>query len=139
MKKSIYLLVYLFLFTSVCQAQIHNQHSCNAVSLNRTIELNGSSDQESIIIDVPKGTSKMHVSINSIIKSGYLTVELYDPKGNKKGNFSIESQLNSTKKKDQVCGQMQKHIEDPLKGKWIVLLVPNKVIGDISICTSLHE
>ena len=139
MKKSIQLFACLFLFATLLQAQQQSQHSCNAVSLNRTIQFDGSSDQENIVIDVSKNTSKMHVSINSTVKSGYLTVELYDPKGNKKGNFSIESQVNSSQKKEQVCGQMQKHIDDPIKGKWVIKLVPNKVIGDVSICTSLHD
>ncbi|WP_299116638.1 hypothetical protein [uncultured Winogradskyella sp.] len=139
MKKSIQLFLCLFLFSALIQAQQRQLDSCNSTSTNRTIQFDGSSEQQAIIIDVSKDTNKMHVSINSTVKSGYLTVELYDPKGNKKGNFSIESQVNTSEKKEQVCGQMQKHIEDPVNGKWTVLLVPNKVIGDVSICTSLHN
>lgn len=139
MKKSIQLFTFLFLFTSVVVAQQNSQQSCNATSLNRTINFDGSSDQENIAIDVSEDNKTMHVGINSTVNSGYLTVELYDPKGNKKGNFSIESQLNNDKKKERVCGQMQKHIDDPMKGKWIVKLIPNKVVGDVSICTSLHN
>lgn len=140
MKKSFQLFVYLLLSIPLLQAQQNSQQSCNAISLNRSIEFDGSSDQENITIDVSENTNKMHISINSTVDSGYLTVELYDPKGNKKGNFSIESQLTSNnKKKELVCGQMQKHIDDPIKGKWIVKLVPNKVYGKVSICTSLHD
>ena len=140
MKKSIQFFACLFLFTSVLQAQQYGQKSCSAITLNRTIEFDGSSEAENIIIDVSEDTGKMHVGINSTIKSGFLTVELYDPKGNKKGNFSIESQQNTNdKKKEMVCGQMQKHIDDPMKGKWVILLTPSKVKGDVSICTSMYD
>ncbi|RNC86959.1 MAG: hypothetical protein ED556_05920 [Winogradskyella sp.] len=139
MKKIFKVFACLFLFTAIVNAQQISQKSCSAVCLNRTIQLDGSSDKETITVDVSEDTGKMHLNINSKVESGYLTVELYDPKGNKKGNFSIESQSNSSKTKEQVCGQMQKYIEDPIKGKWSVVLVPKKVVGDVSICTSLYD
>ena len=139
MKKTFKLFACLFLFTAIVNAQQFSQKSCNAVCKTRTIELDDSSDKETITVDVSEDVNKMHLNINSNVKSGYLTVELYDPKGNKKGNFSIESQSKSSKTKEQVCGQMQKYIEDPIEGKWTVVLVPKKVVGNVSICTSLYN
>ncbi|WP_298758554.1 hypothetical protein [uncultured Psychroserpens sp.] len=141
MKKSIKLVTCLFLLLSLTiHAQQNSQHiqQCDAVTLNRNIQLDGSSDTEEIKIEVASNAKKLHIGINSTIKSGYLTVEVYDPKGNKKGNFSIESQVkSSSKKKELVCGQMQKHIDEPIKGDWVIKLIPNNVAGDISICTSM--
>ena len=139
MKNSIKLMTCFIFFLSLSiQAQQNNQHQCDAVTLNRSIQFDGSSDTEDIKIEVADATKKLYVSINSTIKSGHLTVEVYDPKGNKKGNFSIESQVKSSnKKKELVCGQMQKQIDDPIKGNWVIKLIPNNVAGDVSICTSM--
>ncbi|WP_298903327.1 hypothetical protein [uncultured Psychroserpens sp.] len=139
MKKSIKLVTCLFLLLSLSiQAQQNNQKHCDAITLNRSIQFDGSSDTEEIKVEVADSAKKLYVSINSTIKSGYLTVEVYDPKGNKKGNFSIESQVKSSnKKKELVCGQMQKHIDDPIQGNWVIKLIPNNVAGDVSICTSM--
>ncbi len=107
---------------------------CDGISLARSIEFNGSSDTEQIKVEVSEGSKDLTLQVNGTIKSGYLTVEIFDPKGNKKGNFSIESQISSSDtKKEMVCGQMSRQIKDPMKGSWIVKLIPKDVVGDITI------
>lgn len=134
----------MFLFlTSNAFSQSQNQGQqdceCSSTSLSRNIELDDSSDTEDIKIEVSDEVKKMFIGVNSIIESGYLTVEIYDPSGNKKGNFSVESQLKSSnKKKEQVCGQMQKQIDDPEKGTWRVKLIPKNAVGQIQIQTSQY-
>ncbi|WP_353779456.1 hypothetical protein [Winogradskyella sp. 3972H.M.0a.05] len=124
-----------FLMPTNVSAQQYSQKQCSGVSTMRNIEFNGSSDVEEIKVEVSDDTENMSLNVNGTIKSGYLTVEIYDPKGKKHGNFSIESQLkSSSKKKELVCGQMQKIIEDPMKGDWVVKLIPKDVSGEISIC-----
>ena len=138
MKQLIKLFTCLTLFLLLSTTVVGQQ--CNGITLNRNIELDGSSDTEEIKVEVSKDTTTLFIGINSTIQSGQLTIELYDPKGNKHGNFSVESQLKSNKSRtESVCGQMQKQIKDPVKGDWIVKLIPNKVIGNVSICTSLTE
>ncbi len=129
----------LLLLTSNAFSQSQGQQDCecNATTLSRNIELDGSSDTEDIKIEVSDETKKMFIGVNSTIESGYLTVEIYDPSGNKKGNFSVESQVKSSdKKREQVCGQMQKQIEDPEKGTWRVKLIPKNAVGKIHIQSS---
>ncbi|WP_299114507.1 hypothetical protein [uncultured Winogradskyella sp.] len=130
-------LSFFLLFTLGVFAQSQSTHQCNSTTSNRNIELEGSSDTENIKIEVDKDVNKIHIGVSSTIKSGYLTVEVYDPKGNKKGNFSVESQIKpGDKKKELVCGQMQKQIDEPIEGTWIVKLIPRDAVGTISIHTS---
>lgn len=117
---------------------------CSGISSNRSIELDSSSDKEKIKIEVTENVQKLHFGISSTITSGDLTVEIYDPKGKKQGNFSVESQLNSStssnaKKKELVCGSMQKGISNPMKGDWTIKLIPKKVTGTVAIHTSQQE
>ena len=39
----------------------------------------------------------------------------------------------NAKKKETVCGQMQKQISDPIKGDWVVRLIPKNVKGKVSV------
>ena len=110
------------------------QKSCNSNNTTRNITLDGSSDTENIKLEVADNVKDLHLGINSTISSGYLTVEIYDPKGGKQGYFSVESQMSSgAKKKEEVCGQMNKQINEPMKGEWTVKLIPKNVKGKISI------
>ena len=104
----------------------------------RSIELEASSDNESITLQVEKDVECLQIGVNSTIKSGSLTMEIYDPKGNKQGNFSVESQISSSsasqgKKKELVCGQLNKTIKEPMAGAWQVKLFPKTVTGTINI------
>ncbi|WP_299224543.1 hypothetical protein [uncultured Psychroserpens sp.] len=143
MKKSVYLFTTLFLFLSLfINAQQHqNSHSnCDTTTTGRTIKFNGSSDVEAIIINVSEDTKIAEIAVNTTIKSGHLTVEIHDPKGNKKGNFSVESLIKSSEKKSElVCGQMHKQISDPKAGKWIVHLIPKNVSGEVTIQTFMSN
>ncbi len=138
MKKSINLFTCLTLFMFFSLSMFAQQ--CDVVTTNRNIQLDGSSDTEEITVEVTEDITCLSIGINSTIQSGYLTMEIYDPKGEKQGNFSVESQLKSNAKtKELVCGQMQKQIKEPLKGKWVVKLIPNNVKGDITIHTMLYK
>ena len=143
MKTSIKLIITLVTFLSASHAidaQQISMENCSSSTTNRTIKLENSSENEDITIAIPKDLGCMHIAISSTINSGYLTVEIYDPKGNKKGNFSIESQVKSSaSKSEMVCGQLQKQINDPIAGDWVVKLIPNNVSGDISINTLQME
>lgn len=132
MKKSIQLLVF------ICAIVLYGQQSfaqdCTSVNTSRNIELDGSSEREEIKLNVAEDVKHLHLFINSTISTGFLTVEIYDPKGKKRGYYTVESQMNSNaKKKETVCGQMQKQISDPIKGDWVVRLIPKNVKGKVSV------
>ena len=140
MTKSIKLIAVLSLILFIAPfgiAQNNNSHHNNNCStISRNIQLDGSSKIEEIKLDVAEDISCLQIAVNSTIKSGSLTMEIFDPKGDKQGNFSVESQINSSSSsnaKELVCGQLNKTIKEPMKGKWIIKLKPKNVTGDITI------
>ena len=130
-------LALFILLPNNANAQQYSQKQCSGTSMTRTIELDDSSETEKIKIDVAEDTKNLSFNVYGLVKSGSLTVEVYDPKGNKHGNFSVESQIKaSSTAKEKVCGQMQRSIKDPVKGKWVIKLIPKNVTGEISMCAS---
>lgn len=122
------------------------QEECNCSSSNttRNIELEDSSSNEVIKVAVADDANHLMIGVNSTITSGSLTMEIFDPKGNKQGNFSVESMMRSSsnskgKNKETVCGQLNKSFKDPMKGDWTVKLKPKKVSGKIQISSHLSN
>ena len=106
------------------------------MTTTRNIEFDQSSETQSVNIAVSEGNSQLCFGISSTLKSGDLTVEIYDPNGKDYGNFSIEGNNSaSAKNKDMVCGQINKQIKDPMKGDWVVKLLPSQANGQIAIHT----
>lgn len=120
--------------------------------LNRTIILGNSEKFESnseirnVILKVDKKTAAFSLNIACKVQLGILTVEIYDPNGEKQGEFSIESHrkskmsINGSKvsifrnpKSENVEGNISKQINEPVKGNWIVKLIPKGAIADINI------
>jgi hypothetical protein len=139
MTKSIKLIVAvgLILFiTPITFAQY--KQNCSNYNTTRNIELDDSSSNEVVKVEVKDNAKHLMIGVNSTISSGSLTMEIFDPKGNKQGNFSVESMMSSNsnskgKNKETVCGQLNKSFQDPMKGEWTIKLKPKKVSGKINI------
>lgn len=110
-------------------------------SLSKTINLNGESDQIEVTIPISDNKVALSILIASIVWAGELTIEVYDPTGEKLGNYSVGSQ-NSIKtnktgsdptKKETVTGQITKTVEFPITGNWKVLIIPKNAKGTLDI------
>jgi hypothetical protein len=103
------------------------------------------SEVKNISLNVQQNTSSLFVEIVSGVQYGSLTIEIYNPKKEKIGEFSVESQLPTSDKvkkeytqyKDGlgefVSGQIQKYVNSPTSGKWIIKIIPKEAIGNIKI------
>ena len=139
MTKSIKLFatVSLILFLAPVTLAQHKSN-CSNSNTQRSINLDDSSSKEEVKVEVAENTKHLMIGVNSTISAGALTMEIFDPKGNKQGNFSVESMMSSNsnsngKSKESVCGQLNKSFQDPMKGKWTIKLKPRKVTGNIKI------
>jgi hypothetical protein len=81
-----------------------------------------------------------NLRITSTLFSGDLTVELYDSKGEKQGNFSLANQAilakpDSVKRplNETVRGEITRNFENPGKGEWVVKLLPKNASGFVEI------
>ena len=164
-KRAVYLIICIFLVPLASFGQIVSSSSETKVELQRTIQLKNDSKTEEIIIDIKPKTLKLAMWINSSVTHGTLTIEVYDPKGTKQGNYTIGTQLISGKyssctndgqpqligkysngqlkliseKKEIVQGNIRKSLVEPQFGKWIVKIIPTDVTGNIRIQTANDE
>lgn len=106
------------------------------VSIERAIWLDNDSKTKEIVIPVETKSKKLQLVINSAITSGKLSIEIYDPKGEKQGNFSIGTQTNLGSQ-EKVRGNISKSLKEPLVGKWMIKIIPSEASGDVHIQTSI--
>jgi hypothetical protein len=84
--------------------------------------------------------------IRSTILEGELTIELYDAKGEKQANFFIANQAQLAKpdtiKKpinEAVKGEISKKFDNPVKGEWVVRIIPKNAGGFLEINSSQNS
>ncbi|MFV0266043.1 MAG: hypothetical protein ACK5HT_02800 [Draconibacterium sp.] len=126
------LLTSLILIASISFAQTKSNTETD-FTVQRDIKFKNSSDVKEVIIEVKSDDSMLQLMISSIVESGELSVEIYDPTNKKQGNFSIGTQLNSTELNEKVRGQIQKKFTTPKEGTWKVKFIAKNASGNISI------
>jgi hypothetical protein len=84
--------------------------------------------------------------IRSTIFEGELTIELYDAKGEKQANFFIANQAllakpDTIKKpiSEAVKGEISKKFDNPVKGEWVVRIIPKNAGGFLEINSSQNS
>jgi hypothetical protein len=132
MKKTTWLIIGFILIYASSTAQ--KPDSFAKTNLEREISLKNDSKTEEITITIEQGTKLFELMINSSIKSGKLTIEIFDPSGTKQGNFSVETQLGSDKN-EQVVGNFHKSLKEPQSGNWRIKIIPVMANGLLSIRT----
>ena len=110
------------------------------VSLNRRIQLTDHSGSKTITVDVNEDVQEFILSVICDLTSGVLAIEIYDPKGNKRGNFSVKGSGHSDDTSgwaEIVGGVINKRYPNPLKGTWSLKFIAEKVTADILINTNI--
>jgi hypothetical protein len=153
------------------------------INVNSSINLRPDSEESKIPVTITDTSKTVNFRIAATIHEGELSVEIYDPNGEKRGNFSISCQPGSAKtKKDRARetssksdgkddgnsltlssssssssssskssselstlststsssssnaqGQIYRSVRNPIKGNWIIKLIPKKAKGDVKI------
>jgi len=109
-------------------------------SLTRAISLIDNSGSKTISIEINDGSPEFLLSIDCNLQKGSLDVEIYDPKGTKRGNFSVKGSGHSNSKSgwhETVGSVINKRYLNPLKGTWSLKFVAKKVTADIMIKTKI--
>ena len=106
------------------------------VDLQRRISMERDSKSEEVILNIDDDVDSFDLIINSSVTAGVLKIEVYDPKGNNQGTFSVGRQLNA-QKSEQVNGKINKALKDPQSGNWKVNIVPTETTGTVIIQTAL--
>lgn len=135
------LIVTLFCVTNTIEAQ-----GASNYNITRSLEIDKLSKTKEISVEANKRSNILMISVTCNIEYGSVTIELYDPKGAKKGNLSVESISNEkgTSKKrgeenyiyEHVSGKIDKTFPKPLAGKWKIKIIPKNASGHINISSN---
>ena len=107
-------------------------------SLTRSISLSDNTSSKEIPIEINTGSPEFLLSVNCNLQSGILNVEVYDPKGGKRGSFSVKGSGNDKSGwSETVGGIINKSFTNPLEGTWILKFIAKKVTADIMINTNI--
>jgi hypothetical protein len=134
MKKIIPISTLLFLLFAISSLGQANQKRLN---IETAISFNDQSETTDLKFPVSQVTN-LNMAIGTRTNQGELTIELYDPQGEKQGNFTIGSPAFSSK--EPVTGTLEKKITNPRKGEWIVRFIPKNASGSVEVhCTQLSN
>jgi hypothetical protein len=137
MKKSIKTILGILLFV-VIGTSVYSQ---DVFSVQSKIELNGSSEQSDMKIEVTMDNCHFDLNVRCVITQGELKIEIYDEKGKKQGSFStggltenkvVKSDSNLKKETvKKVNGVVVK--ENASVGTWIVRVIPSNATGEFAL------
>ncbi|MDX8338169.1 hypothetical protein SLH46_03170 [Draconibacterium sp. IB214405] len=132
MKKSfvtIFTTLSLFLFlTNFASAQ-----ETTIFGIHRNIELKNESQTKEVKIEMNEKECRFNLRINSVVRGGEVTIEIYNPNGKKQGNFSVGCEIQSDHAQETVNGQISKFIDNPELGDWKILIIPKNAEGKVTI------
>lgn len=113
------------------------------------IKLNGETEIKEVVLPLRDSLDSVSIIVSSLIGAGELTLEIYDPAGEKHGNFSLGCQMNTTvsqKKENQkitardiansnekAFGTLYKTIKNPIRGAWKARISNKGAIGSMQI------
>ena len=130
----LFLIVTSFASPLIGQIDLLKDNSMTTFDHRRMIEFSQSSEVEEVKITIKGGTKEFDLQIKGTVHEGELTVEILDSKGAKKGNFTIETQVNSAKH-ELVSGNYRKALIEPQQGQWTIRITPKNATGNIQIQT----
>ena len=105
----------------------------------RNLSFKESSKIQNVEIKISENTNGLALSIKCGVRKGTVTIEIYNPEGEKQGEFSVESMESDDNEslfsllKEGVVGQINKRITKPQAGKWIIKFIPNNASGGVEI------
>jgi hypothetical protein len=113
------------------------------VSRTATLEFTPKSTTAEVKVNMTEDYNYLDFSIEGHIKSGSITVDLIDPKGDNKGTFNLK--LDEMKvtgdakvaKVEVVTGAMKKCFSNPLNGSWIIRATP--VVTEASVYITIIQ
>ena len=144
MKKNLKKLAALIFIVAMSYPTFGQNYVIPSIDQERSIQIENYSKDETIDIEVFEDTKLLLLEISSTISYGSIKVEIYDPAGKKKGQFSIKSLLTLEKLKkmkrgqknymrEDVSGKINKIFIQSLVGTWKVKIYPKETHGTIKL------
>lgn len=141
---SVILVLLLGVLSTLGQTANQKKQTDNTVfDLNKDIHLKNESNIIAVLIPVNEQNIQLQINITTMVLGGELTIEIFDPAGEKHGNYSVgsknsikvESKTYNQTNTETVTGQISKSIKYPVNGNWKINIIPKTVTGEIYIKT----
>ena len=150
MKKSLTILSIIFLISFFSINSISGQDETKQ-NIQKLIKLNNESEVKEVLLAVQDSVKSIMILVSSNIQAGDVTIEIYDPVGEKHGYFSIGCQpvmankiVNPTGKStyttnaDRASGNLSRTVKNPVKGDWKLKIIPKNASGTVNLTFSLN-
>ena len=152
MKKSFHYFPIAILISFLSIYSVSGQNKLK-YDLQKIVKLNNESGLQEIVLPVKDSVNSITIAVNSCILGGDVTIELYDPIGEKHGYFSIGCQSNTIinnrnkypgksvyyTNPDKATGNLSRTIKNPGKGDWKIKILPKNAIGTVNIDFALKD
>ena len=143
MKSKIVVLLVIMICITFSTSSIYGQDSIRPI-LNKQLRLNGETGEQVVLMALRDSLKYVSIKITAIIQNGELTVELYDPTGEKYGNFSIAGAISmGIKNEDQfirgkmytsnASGSLLRTIKNPSIGLWKANVNTKNAVGMVRL------
>ncbi|WP_157491216.1 hypothetical protein [Flammeovirga sp. SJP92] len=116
------------------KSQAWREHSEDILIKNITLS-NKSNGSKPITFDVPTKTT-LYIGVRAHIRSGNVSIEIFNPKGIKEGELSLKYQPNSNENSDgpeYTSGALNKTISNTDVGEWQIKISSQKSNGNIAM------
>ena len=121
-------------------ALTYGQDSIRANIKIKTLTLKGGSGEQEVSLPLRDSLSYINFEIKAVITAGELTVELFDPTGEKYGNFSLAGSPSSSNKQDaefvrgktynaEASGSLVRYVKYPKRGMWKAKVITKNAAG----------
>lgn len=150
MEKSLNFLSITFLISFLSINTLSGQDETKQ-NIQKLIKLNNESEVKEVLIPIQDSVKSLMILVSSNIQAGDVTIEIYDPVGEKHGYFSIGCQPVLTNKTsnpsgkstyttnaDRASGNLSRTVKNPVKGDWKLKIIPKNASGTVNLNFSLN-
>ena len=142
MKTKVFL-IYTVIICFLSQVTVtYGQDSIRTVIKVKQLTLKGESGEQEVSLPLRDSLSYINFEIKAVITSGELSIELFDPNGEKYGNFSLAGSPSSFNKQDtelirgktyyaEASGSLVRYVKLPKRGMWKAKVVTKNAAGAV--------
>jgi hypothetical protein len=142
MKSKIFVFLVVMISIQFSTISIYGQDSIRPI-LVKQLKLNGETSNQEVLMPLRVRFNYVSIKITALVQNGELTVELFDPKGDTYGSFSIAGLISTENKSENqfisgkiftsnASGNLLRTIRNPMIGQWKAKVSTKNAVGVIN-------
>lgn len=137
MKKSSQIISVFICLSIILSVGIQAQESFQKIKLDRhySFDSKSKSKVKEVKVEITKGYNYLKIEAKSHIVAGQLKIEIFNPKGEKKGMFDLGDFSKEDEDLTEVSGEISKTFLGPMTGVWKIKIMPKGCAGILNLST----